>query len=62
MSHRKPRLGFVGLGWIGQHRMKALLDDGTCEVAAFLDPSPEVQDHVRELAPARSGRPRSRSC
>lgn len=52
MSHRKPRLGFVGLGWIGQHRMKALLDDGACEVAAFLDPSPEVQDHVRELAPA----------
>jgi predicted dehydrogenase len=49
---RRPRLGFVGLGWIGQHRMKALLDDGTCEVAAFVDPSPQVQEHVHELAPA----------
>jgi predicted dehydrogenase len=50
-SLRKPRLGFVGLGWIGQHRMKALLDDGACEVAAFVDPSPQVREHVRELAP-----------
>jgi predicted dehydrogenase len=47
----KPRLGFVGLGWIGQHRMKALLDDQACEVAVFVDPSSEVQEHVRELAP-----------
>jgi predicted dehydrogenase len=49
--NRKPRLGFIGLGWIGQHRMQALLDDGACEVAAFVDPSPQVQEHVRELAP-----------
>src|SRR4051812_24874793 len=49
---RTPRLGFVGLGWIGQHRMKALLDERACEVAAFVDPSPDVQEHVRELAPA----------
>jgi predicted dehydrogenase len=47
----KPRLGFLGLGWIGQHRMKALLDEDLCEVAAFVDPSPEVQERVRELAP-----------
>ena len=47
----KPRLGFVGLGWIGQHRMKALLDESVAEVAAFVDPSPDVQQHVTELAP-----------
>jgi predicted dehydrogenase len=48
----KPRLGFLGLGWIGQHRMRALLEDNACEVVAFVDPSPQAQQQVRELAPA----------
>jgi len=48
---RTPRLGFVGLGWIGQGRMQALLQEGACEVAAFVDPSLEVQQRVGELAP-----------
>ena len=48
---RTPRLGFLGLGWIGLHRMQALLDEQACEVAAFADPSPEAQAKVRELAP-----------
>lgn len=47
----KPRLGFVGLGWIGQHRLEALLREGAGEVAAFVDPSPQVQERMRELAP-----------
>jgi predicted dehydrogenase len=49
--NRKPRLGFLGLGWIGQHRMKALLDEDACDVVAFVDPSVDVQQHVTELAP-----------
>jgi predicted dehydrogenase len=48
---RKPRLGFLGLGWIGQHRMKALLDADACEVAAFVDPAADVQQRVLEFAP-----------
>ena len=48
---RLPRLGFLGLGWIGQHRLQALLDERACEVVAVADPSPEVQARVRELAP-----------
>lgn len=48
----KPRLGFIGLGWIGQHRMKALVDADACEVAAFIDPSPQVQASVLEIAPS----------
>jgi predicted dehydrogenase len=47
----KPRLGFLGLGWIGQHRMKALIDDDACEIAVVADPSPEVQQRVHEIAP-----------
>jgi predicted dehydrogenase len=47
----KPRLGFLGLGWIGQNRLQALLDEQVCEVAVVADPSPDVQARVRELAP-----------
>lgn len=48
---RLPRLGFLGLGWIGQNRMQALLEANACEVAVVADPSPDVQQRVRELAP-----------
>jgi predicted dehydrogenase len=47
-----PRLGFLGLGWIGQHRMQALLEAGACEVAVVADPSDEVRQKARELAPS----------
>jgi predicted dehydrogenase len=47
-----PRLGFIGLGWIGQNRMQALLAEQACEVAVVADPSPQVHERVRELAPA----------
>src|SRR4051812_48375064 len=47
-----PRLGFLGLGWIGQHRLQALLAADACDVVAVADPSPDVQARVRELAPA----------
>jgi predicted dehydrogenase len=53
---RVPRLGFLGLGWIGQDRMRALLEAGACEVAAVADPSPEVHERVQAIAPqARLG-------
>lgn len=48
MSGKRPRLGFLGLGWIGQNRMQAILEDGACEVAVVADPSPEVQARLRE--------------
>ncbi|MDB5954405.1 Gfo/Idh/MocA family oxidoreductase [Ramlibacter sp.] len=46
-----PRLGFLGLGWIGQHRMQALLAEKACTVAAIADPSPEVRERVQPLVP-----------
>jgi predicted dehydrogenase len=46
-----PRLGFLGLGWIGLHRMQALLDEGACRVAAVADPSTEARERMREHAP-----------
>jgi predicted dehydrogenase len=36
---RLPRLGFLGVGWIGRHRMQAIVESGAGEVAAVADPS-----------------------
>jgi predicted dehydrogenase len=32
-----PRLGFLGLGWIGRHRMRAVLANGAAEAAVLCD-------------------------
>jgi len=37
----KPRLGFLGVGWIGRNRLEALARSGVAEVVAVADPSPE---------------------
>src|SRR5579875_1171499 len=34
----RPRLGFLGLGWIGRMRLQQLAADGLVEVAALADP------------------------
>ena len=46
-----PRLGFLGVGWIGRHRMEAMLATGDVAAAAICDPSPEMAAAARTLAP-----------
>ncbi len=48
---RTPRLGFLGVGWIGRHRMEAIARAGFGQVAAVSDPSPEMTAAARETAP-----------
>jgi predicted dehydrogenase len=48
------RLGFLGLGWIGRHRMQALLAEQDCEVVVVADPSEEAREQARRLAPGAS--------
>ncbi|MFL1876591.1 gfo/Idh/MocA family oxidoreductase, partial [Hansschlegelia beijingensis] len=48
---KRPRLGFLGVGWIGLDRMKAIQEAGAAEVAAICDPSPEMAARAAELAP-----------
>ena len=45
------RLGFLGLGWIGRHRMRALLMQEGCEVVVVADPSSEARERAQQLAP-----------
>jgi predicted dehydrogenase len=49
---RAPRIGFLGVGWIGRHRMNAILDTGTVEAVAICDPSQTMAEEARKLAPA----------
>lgn len=46
-----PRLGFLGVGWIGLHRMQALLEEGAGVAAALADPNPEARQRALALAP-----------
>jgi len=47
----RPRLGFLGVGWIGRHRMGAILETGLADAAAIADPSPEMAAEAGRLAP-----------
>jgi predicted dehydrogenase len=47
----RPRVGFLGVGWIGRHRMEAMLATGAIEAAAIADPSDEMGAEALKLAP-----------
>lgn len=51
MSGGRPRVGFLGVGWIGRHRMEAMAATGAVEVAAFVDPSDDAAAAAAEAAP-----------
>jgi predicted dehydrogenase len=48
---RRPRVGFLGVGWIGRHRMEAMLATGEIEAAAIADCAPESVAAAASLAP-----------
>ncbi|MFC3076684.1 Gfo/Idh/MocA family protein [Phenylobacterium terrae] len=48
---RRPRVGFLGVGWIGRHRMEGMLATGAIEAAAVADPSAEMAQEALRLAP-----------
>jgi predicted dehydrogenase len=47
----RPRVGFLGVGWIGRHRMAALAQAGLAEVAAVADPAPAAAAAAAAAAP-----------
>lgn len=47
----RPRVGFLGVGWIGRHRMEAMLRAGTIEAAAIADALPGNAEEAGLLAP-----------
>lgn len=47
----RPRVGFLGVGWIGRHRMQAMLETGCIEAAAIADPAQDMAAEAAKLAP-----------
>jgi predicted dehydrogenase len=50
----RPRLGFLGVGWIGRDRLRALAASGAAEVAAVADPTKAcLRDALADAPEAR---------
>src|ERR671925_67514 len=47
----RPRLGFLGVGWIGQHRLQALVRSGLVEVVAIADPVQMLAEQAARVVP-----------
>jgi predicted dehydrogenase len=47
----RPKVGFLGVGWIGRHRMEAMLATGGIEAVGIADTSPEMVAEALKLAP-----------
>ena len=47
----RPRVGFLGTGWIGRHRMEAMVATGAVEAVAIADPDPQCADLAAQIAP-----------
>lgn len=47
----RPRLGFLGVGSIGRHRLRAAIEHGQTEIVAIADLSSERRAAALELAP-----------
>jgi len=47
----KPRLGFVGLGWIGRNRLESIVQAGVAEVAAVHDVAITAATEAQKLSP-----------
>ncbi len=47
----RPRIGFLGTGWIGRDRMRAIVQTGLVDAVALVEPSEEAAAEALALAP-----------
>jgi predicted dehydrogenase len=47
----RPRLGFLGTGWIGRNRMERIAESGFAEVAYICDSSPACVEETLRIVP-----------
>ena len=48
---RRPRIGFLGVGWIGRHRMEAMIAEGGGEAVAVADVDENCAAAAKALSP-----------
>lgn len=51
MSRERPRVGFLGTGWIGRARLKSLVESGLVDVVALADTSEDALTSACAIAP-----------
>src|SRR3954469_17400806 len=51
---KRPRIAFVGLGWIGLKRLQAIATTEDVEIAALLDERPSATEAAARIAPGAS--------
>lgn len=51
VAGKKPRLGFIGLGWIGRNRLQALAASDCAEIAVLADTDRDVLAAAAKIAP-----------
>lgn len=50
-ARHRPRLGFLGVGWIGRMRLESVVRQGLADVIAIADPSEAARNHCAQLVP-----------
>jgi predicted dehydrogenase len=53
-QEKLPRLGFLGVGWIGRNRMVSIIESGQAEVCAIADAEEKAACEAASLAPGAS--------
>lgn len=51
IKKRKPRIGFLGVGWIGRNRLQTVKQSGIAEIMAIADPDEQSRARAKEVAP-----------
>jgi predicted dehydrogenase len=51
LALERPRLGFLGVGWIGSNRLAAIAHSGLAEITAIADPVEDLVEKATEFAP-----------
>ncbi len=47
----RPKLGFLGVGWIGRHRLESVAKANIADIAVFADPLQENVDAAHSIVP-----------
>lgn len=48
----KPKLGFIGVGWIGRNRLQAIAERNIAEIKVISEPNNQYREEALEFAPA----------
>jgi len=46
----KPKLGFIGVGWIGRSRLEAIAHENIAEIKAISDPNQQYTEESLQIA------------